>query len=104
MKHCVIHRGFVELTQRSVNTISSQKDLDRMNKAILAQLTIEELLANEKDAVVLDNDCPEKVADFFESGDEVTLYGCGLGGCLRVAEDALKKKGVKVTYHPSGCI
>ncbi len=99
MRNCVIHRGCVIAEFR----IKENTKQDR-NKALAAHSAIEYIIESDPRVVLLDTEDAETVVDFFEPGEEVTLYGAYLDGCLDIAYEALESKGVKPRYHPTGCI
>jgi hypothetical protein len=95
MRNCVIHRKNV------VNQSKIEYHKREYRNKVLSALSVIEDIINDPDTMSLGI---SSVADFFEAGEEVTLYGAYLGGCLHAAYKDLEAKGVKPRYHPIGCI
>ena len=106
MKHLIMHQQFIESRKVQTKQITCNEDMSRRNQAVLARMTIDSVIKQEPASDVIDyyDGDPKLVADLFNPGDQVTLYGAYLNGCLKDAEEALIAKGVKVQYHPRGCI
>ncbi len=97
IKHCVVHRNCVnidagiggpkvEIVKKTIDDLIDSRDKNNLN------------------ILLFDKGNPERISDYFEKGDEVILYGAYLGMCLYTAERVLMEKGVKVFFHPEGCI
>ena len=99
MRNCVIHRGFVTAQMRESSNSSNQRLL-----ASNAHRDIELIIRDDHQVVLLDTGHPASVADFFELGEEVMLYGAFRDGCLEKARNALLAKGISAHYHPTGSI
>ena len=100
MKYLIIHRSSVEISQ-GILSEEGQKEA----KKTLA--TIDEILKEMPEKCVRINSNQRDigvVSEYFEKGEEVILCGAYLGMCLYVAHSVLVQKGVKVGFHPTGCI
>ena len=99
MRNCVVHRRIVV-----AEILNRENNLQEKNLATRAHLDIEDVIRNDPNVVILNTGAPASVAEFFQPGEEVMLYGAYRGGCLKTAREALLAKGIKAYYHPTGSI
>lgn len=99
MRNCVIHRKEV-----FEETIYSENSVREKALALQAHRVIEDIIAKDPNVVLIDDKDPASVADLFNKGDSVILYGAYRQGCLETAMKVLKAKGIKVEYHSAGTI
>ena len=110
MKHCVIHTERTVLSPKKIardlyrNPVF--ENMDRLIDVMLARIIIDNVFKYEDpiDVFHYERKEPSWVADYYEPGDDVTLYGAYITTCLDTAKEALEEKGVNVYLHPDGCI
>ena len=79
-------------------------DPELREQAYNAFLAIQRVIQTDRGVIKYDTGDPERIADLFEPGDVVMLYGAYLDVCLNNAYNSLTRKGVKVDFHPEGCL
>ena len=101
MKHLVIHRHCIRDDLRNLKL--DENEIIQHYKALEVICNLFKSIGNEQ-VIMYDIGLPEDVVKYVNIGDEIMLYGAYKEECLKKAKIALESKGIKVNYHPEGCV